>query len=239
MVTGNGMTRATDAYWLEQTEHDVPASDRWLSTAERRHLAALRFDKRRRDWRLGRWTAKRAMASCLNLSIDVESLQDIELRAAPSGAPSVFLFNQPAGVSVSISHRAGKALCVVGLSGASVGCDLEMIEPREQSFVAEFFTANEQQLVGRAPADQQPLLTTLLWSAKESTLKALQIGLRAATTFLDVEPAGANPEGTDDTHRDACVAWSPLLVRCKGGRILYGWWRYADNMTRTVIFNPS
>jgi len=225
-----------DAYWLEQTETDVPAESRWLSAEEMSRLAGLRFGKRRADWRLGRWTAKRAVASCLNLSVNVHSLQDIEIRAAPSGAPEVFLFNQRAAVRLSLSHCAGKALCVVALSGASLGCDLELVESRDDSFVTDFFTANEQKLLDRASADERPMLATLLWSAKESALKALHVGLRLSTTCLEVSPTDASLRVAKRPSQENWTGWSPLSLRGVGGRILHGWWRCANNMVRTVVF---
>jgi 4'-phosphopantetheinyl transferase len=232
------MTDVMHAYRLEQTEADVPAENQWLSTGEMSCLAGLRFAKRRADWRLGRWTAKQAVASCLNLPLDLHSLQDVEIRAASSGAPEVFLFNQGSTVSLAISHRAGQAFCVVGLSGTSLGCDLELIEPRDHSFAADFFTANEQKLVERASEDERQLLVTLLWSAKESGLKALHVGLRVDTTLLDVSPAHADLERFDNSHQDDWLGWSPLVLRRIGGKILSGWWRCAGNMVRTVVFNP-
>jgi len=227
-----------DAYWLEQTKTDVPAGDHWLSGEELSRLADLRFEKRRADWRLGRWIAKRAVASCLKFPADVDALVDIEIRAAPSGAPRVFLFNLPADVSLSLSHRTCSALCVVALSGPSLGCDLELVESRDPSFVTDFFTENEQRLVDRTPLDDKPMLTTLLWSAKESALKALHVGLRQDTTSVEVSLADEGLHLADDWHQHSCSSWSRLSVRCTGDRILRGWWRCASNMVRTVVFNP-
>ena len=231
------MTGTTNVYWLEQTKDDVPVGNQWLSTAEKLRLTSLRFEKRRTDWSLGRWTAKCALASYLNVPIDFQSLRDIELRASPSGAPEVFLFNQRATVSVSISHRAGKALCVVGLSGTSLGCDLELVESRDRSFLNDFFSANEKQLVERSPAHERPLLTTLLWSAKESALKALRVGLRFSTTCFEVDPADVAASLPKRWQSANCTDWSPLLVRRIGGGILRGCWRCTNNMVRTVVFN--
>jgi len=230
------MTDVMHAYWLEQTEANVPGENFWLNAGEMSRLAGLRFAKRRADWRLGRWTAKLSLASCLNLPVDVHSLQDIEIRAAASGAPEVFLFDQRAPVSLSISHRAGKALCVVGLSRASVGCDLELVESRDPSFVTEFFTKNEQKLVERAPADERPVLETLLWSAKESALKSLRMGLRFDTAFLDGSPADSATRRPNGTNQEA--GWSPLFLRRTDGQVFHGWWRCANSMVRTVVFNP-
>src|SRR5664280_1379890 len=96
-----------DVYWLEQTEADLPAENDWLSTSEVTRLNGMRFAKRHADWRLGRWTAKRALALYLNLSSHPQALTDIEVRPAPSGAPEVFIANPPAGIAISLSHRAG------------------------------------------------------------------------------------------------------------------------------------
>ena len=100
-------------YWLEQTEADVPAENDWLSARESVRLSGLRFAKRRADWRLGRWTAKCAVASFLNLSTDAQGLAQIEIRPASSGAPEVFVANEPAAVAISISHSSGAAACAV------------------------------------------------------------------------------------------------------------------------------
>ena len=208
-----------------------------MSAEEMSRFASLRFEKRRRDWRLGRWTAKRALATCLKLPIGVHSLQDVEIRSAPSGAPEVFLFNQRAAVSLSLSHRAGRALCVVGSSGLSLGCDLELVESRDHSFVTDFFTVNEQKLVGSAPDDILPILVTLLWSAKESALKALNVGLRLDTTSIDISPTDAVRK-LAELRQDDCSDWFPMSLRYAGDQILRGFWRRADNMVRTVVFSP-
>jgi len=232
------MAEAIDACWLEQIEADVPTVNQWLSAREESRLATMRFNKRRTEWRLGRWTAKCAVASYLNLPLDISSLRDIEIQAAPSGAPEVCLFNQDTAVSLSISHRAGKALCVVGLSRATLGCDLELVESRDQSFVADFFTTNEQKLINRSATDERPMLATLLWSAKESALKALQVGLRLDTTSIEVRPADVPWKAAEYSREDVCTDWSPLSLRVAGEHILRGCWRCADNMVRTVVLGP-
>lgn len=232
------MTGNIEAYWLEQTHADVPAGSEWMSAAEMSYLAGLRFPQRRADWRLGRWTAKRGVAACLNFPFDFHSLRDIEIRAAPSGAPEVFLFHQRAAVGLSLSHRAGTALCVVGSPGASLGCDLELVELREDSFLNDFFTVEEQKLVDRAPAYGRPLLVTLLWSAKESALKALKVGLRVHTTSVEVSFTDCNPRLSECSSADHCAAWSPISVCCRGSLILRGWWRYANDVVRTIVSNP-
>jgi len=217
-----------EVYWLEQTEADLPAENAWLSANEIARLNGMRFAKRRDSWRLGRWTAKRALASYLNLPAHPLVLRRIEIRSAPSGAPEGFLADKPAVVTISLSHRAGRAVCAVAPSGVELGCDLEAIEPHGDAFLSDYFTAEEQALVAQAPAADRARLLTLLWSGKESALKALHTGLRLDTRSVIVSP--------DDESFDL-NGWSRLQVRYTGGRIFYGWWQHIDNTLRTVVAN--
>jgi 4'-phosphopantetheinyl transferase len=239
-----------NVYWLEQTEADVPAENDWLNASEAVRLNGMRFAKRRADWRLGRWTAKRALAVCLNLPLDRQALAGIEIRPAPDGAPEVFLANSPAGATISLSHRAGRAVCAVALNGAALGCDLEMIEQHSDAFMADYFTPEEQNLVARASATDQLRLVTLLWSAKESVLKALRTGLRLDTRCVIVSPVEALPDRAEDTEErvvdpapifrlpQALNTWCPLQVNNTNGQIFHGWWRHTGNLLRTVVAAP-
>ncbi len=233
-----------DLYWLEQTEVDVPTEDQWLSAREMIPLRSMGFPKRRADWRLGRWTAKRALAACLDLPADLPELAHSEILAAPSGAPHVFLFGQLSSASISISHRAGTALCAVALAQDSIGCDLEMIEPRDDAFISDYFTPNERALVERTRPEDRPLRVTLLWSAKESALKALHVGLRFDTNCIDVSFADALPAHTDQCRQEPHplpllaadpYKWHSVHVRYSGAEVFRGWWRHADNMVRTIV----
>ena len=238
-----------NAYWLEQTEADVPAENDWLSANEAVCLNGMRFPKRRADWRLGRWTAKRALSVTLDLPAHPQVFEKMEIRAAPSGAPEVFVDNQPAAVTISLSHRAGIAACAIVMSGVKMGCDLEMVEPRSDAFVADYFTLEEQALIAHASAADRPRLLALLWSGKESALKALHEGLRLDTRSVIVIPC---------TTSFDLSGWSQLRVRFTGGRstgelypgdrypgdrylrdqVFHGWWQHADNIVRTVVAAP-
>ena len=51
--------------WLTSSLAEVPGADDWLGPREQRALAALSVEKRRADWRLGRWAAKAAVGAWL------------------------------------------------------------------------------------------------------------------------------------------------------------------------------
>ena len=217
-----------DVFWLEQSAGEVPAVDDWLSANEALLLKGMRFAKRRADWRLGRWTAKRAVALYLNASDDRRALTAIEITPAPSGAPRVVFENQPAAVTISLSHRSGQAICAIAQPGAMLGCDLEMIEPRSDAFAADYFTAEEQALVARASEGDRYRLLALLWSGKESALKALGVGLRLDTRCVVVSPAEPG---------EAVDSWHPLEARYED-QAFRGWWQSHGNLLRTVVGSP-
>jgi 4'-phosphopantetheinyl transferase len=219
-----------NVYWLEQTKEDLPKNNDWLSASELAVLQGLNVPKRRADWRLGRWTAKNALAVYLNLPHSPATLQRIEIRPAPSGAPEAFCEDDPAPVTISLSHSNDNAMCAVAPGKVKLGCDLELAEPRSDAFIADYFTREEQALNASQPSAKQPELLALLWSAKESALKALSAGLRLDTRSVEVARL--------DLSR--CVdTWSPLQVHYGEEQIFHGWWRLANGMARTLIAVPE
>ena len=228
-------------HWLEQTDSDLPLSNQWLSPEERTRLDRMIFLKRRSDWRLGRWTAKKAVATFLELPADEGALAEIEIRAAPSGAPDVYLAKQPAPISISLSHRDGVALCAVAPQPA-FGCDLELVETRGPEFVGDYFTAEERSAIESASFDERAELATLLWSAKESTLKALRVGLREDTREVCVQLQDRN-ETSHGSMQPVCLVrrdingsrWRPLSASHARTQAFHGWWRLENDLMRTIV----
>ncbi|MCG8350348.1 MAG: 4'-phosphopantetheinyl transferase superfamily protein, partial [Chloroflexales bacterium] len=164
-------------------------------------------------------------------------------------------------LSISVSHSQDLAFCALyaaynelGVAdcynpSVQIGADIEHVEPRAESFVEDYFTAEEIQQVRRAPAGIRDLLVTLIWSAKEAVLKALRVGL------------------TVDTRRVSCLigatermnsTWNSFVISCDTqllaerigqpvGRAMYGgssylaqtatftgWWRTKDDYVLTI-----
>jgi 4'-phosphopantetheinyl transferase len=236
--------------WLEQSLADVTSDDTWLSAAEKLRFETFRVPKRRADWRLGRWTAKRAVAAYLRMSGDSATLARIEIRAAMSGAPEVFIANELPGLSISITHSAGVSACAVAPADMTVGCDLEIVEPRSDAFLADYFTLTEQATVKREAPTRRAFFSTLLWSAKESALKVLKLGLRLDIRSVEVT-LGTNIYGLQDcpptrsvdaSASDASLAagdWQQLTVTQPTGQCLRGWWLCTDGLVRTIVTDPS
>lgn len=242
---------AMEICWLQQTSAEVPAHDDWLCANELLRLRDMRFTKRRADWRLGRWTAKCAVALYLGRSIATGFLSGIEIRQSLSGAPQVVLRNNPTVPSISLSHRAGTAMCAVGAPGIALGCDLETIELRGDVFLEDYFTLEEQRFVSRAPAADRAALVALFWSAKESALKALLQGLRLDTRSLNVNIVNGERSSKDNLPSSPGMiphdsqtsvrayrqeVWCGLRVHyANGDGKLYGWWKRTENLVWTLV----
>jgi 4'-phosphopantetheinyl transferase len=213
-------------WWLARGEEQLPAMGEWLTPAERGRAEALRYTKRRTDFLLGRWTLKLAVVRVLGWPDDAATLVRIEGRTAPGGAPLLYIDGQPARYGVSLTDRAGGAVCLVAAPAAAVGCDLEIVEPRSGAFVRDYLTEAEQRLVAAAgPARDKA--ANLVWSAKESALKVLRTGLRRDTRSVEVTVADLSPP----EH-----TWSPLQVRTGEGTVFPGWWRQSGPFLVTVCW---
>ncbi len=221
--------------WLALGEDALPADEHWLAPGEAATLARLRFTKRRTEYLLRRLVAKHAVAAVMGRSTDPTALASIEIRNAPSGAPYVCTEGTPLGVEVSITDRAGWAVCVTWPStgkgsgaepGSSrpVGCDLELVEPRTPGFVLDFLTTAEQRFVASRPAgEERDLAANLIWSAKESALKVLRTGLRRDTRSVEVTLTAPRGDG-----------WGELRVGASEGTVFRGWWRREGRFLLTV-----
>ncbi len=207
-------------WWMAQGADALPADPSWLAPTEAQRVANLRYAKRRTEYLLRRLVAKHAVAATMGMPTDPDALARIAVENAPSGAPYVLVDGTPSGLEISLSDRAGWAVCVVGAS--PVGCDLELVEPRSPGFVRDFFTTAEVAYV-TAAADRD-FAANLVWSAKESALKLAGSGLGRDTRDVTVT-----------VHKRELRSWSPLSVRVTGGLDQHGWWLRAGLFVLTVV----
>jgi 4'-phosphopantetheinyl transferase len=212
-------------WWVARGEDRLPRDLHWLTRAEATYVEGLRYTKRRTEFLLRRLTAKHAVAAVLGLAADPASLTRVEVRNHPTGAPFVLLDGRLCGLTVSISDRAGWAICLVTHDPIAIGCDLEIVEPRSPGFVDDFLTPVEQSYVAAQPAaEARAAAANLVWSAKESALKVLQTGLRRDTRTVEVT-----------VHVGQTHGWTPMTVRTTEGAALPGWWRRAGSFLCTIV----
>jgi len=251
----------TAVYWVLQHGSDVPASDQWLSASEREALARLWVPKRIRDWRLGRWTAKCALVRAGGTgpvgglgqvgepgrvglsSADAAAWTCISIRSRETGLPYAVMGESEMEWVISLSHSGNCGLCAVVRRPALVGCDIETVGRRGEEFVVDWFTAAERALVESTDAaEDRSRLVTLVWSAKESALKALGVGLRLDTREVEVELTADDlphrEPGARSPTPDPVEAWSPLVVHAPDGP-LHGWWRAHGDLVMSIVATPA
>src|SRR5581483_1022133 len=94
----------------------------------------------------------------------------------------------------------------------TVGCDLEVVEPRSAGFVHDFLTRGERDWVARHT--DPDAAANLVWSAKESALKVLRTGLRRDTRSVEIAYGARQIAG-----------WQELAITVDGQQIFPGWWQ--------------
>jgi len=184
--------------WLVTSERELDQAGicedpgRILSRNELEVYAGYTVQKRRRDWLLGRWAAKRVLHHVVRarLGIDVP-MSEVSIQRADTGVPQPDLHPEHAigPMSLSISHSGGLAAAALATGpGAIVGIDLEPVLPRHPRLPEDYFTDAEQRFVRKARGPLHDRAVTSVWCAKEAVLKVLGVGLSVTTRSLECLP---------------------------------------------------
>src|SRR5512140_3043067 len=210
-------------YWmLVEPDQTAPEAGGLLSASELGKYSAFRFPKRRDEWLLGRWTAKSLVHSLP--AYQQYSLEQIEILNTPEGAPYIqFADGTIPGGCLTISHSGHLAVCALTtVEGLRVGADLEKIEARSETFILDYFTPAECRLVESTSAETRAEVVTLIWSAKESMLKALGVGLRWDTRSVEVQNVQGIPYLVDSDFE-----WNKIQVgeQKSSGQAWACWWQ--------------
>lgn len=198
---------------------------------------ALKTDKRRHDWQLGRRAAKQLIANFAGENSGRPlSLDQITILPHADGWPIVTLppeTNVPA-ITLSISHSQDAAFCaVVESAECPLGADIEVNEARSAGFAEEYFTQMETRFLAAAPPEQRGTLTNAIWSGKEAALKAIRRGLAEDTRIVSCLPHPAMTGAPE---------WLPMRIVWNDERVerpmplLSGRWRFMDQFVMTLVY---
>jgi phosphopantetheine--protein transferase-like protein len=218
-----------------------------LSPREEAILAELTLLPRRRKWLLGRWAAKRLLGELAAEDNGLvsgflgkpDSKQDWRCQFSilndEAGAPYVERRAGRLPLSLSISHRGDWGLAAIALSsGASIGADLETVEPRDPALVRQFFSEGEADRVAKTNGRDAERTVARIWSAKEAVLKAMGIGLRHDTRDIVVGDEGNAPAGAPEAWGALEIRLAPVLAARVSPRSLTLLWRDLDAQVVTV-----
>ncbi len=145
-----------------------------LSDEERARLDGFGSEKRRREFALGRDTARRLVAGHTG-----EVPEGVSLRVAEDGAPEVDT------LCLSIAHASTDTFTLAGAvaSPLPVGIDLEVVRPRRPDLYRYILHPDEYGLMQTLPHDHDTT-QVLLWTLKEAALKAMRTGFRVSPKAL-------------------------------------------------------
>jgi 4'-phosphopantetheinyl transferase len=223
---------ADTVYWTLVDSQQVPLeASGVLTPAEFQKFSAFRFPKRRNEWFLGRYTGK-ALVHRIP-AYHQFSLNQIEIDNTPEGMPYLQLPGRASPEEcLTISHSDHFSLCALSPgSKFRVGADLEKIEARTETFILDYFTTAERELVDTYPAETRAVAVTLIWSAKESMLKALGVGLRWDTRLVEVHSLRGLLPGSMLQGK-----WQKIRIgeRQASQRAWVAWWQQKDQFILTL-----
>lgn len=227
-------------YWTVSRDNQTPCVDfsvpfeNYLTPYELERLGHLRFPKRRAEWLHGRWTVKYLLRhsdqAFANLTPTI-----VQVKNEPEGLPFLERFSNTERIpaNISLSHRDHRAFCALTSTlDLKIGVDMELVEARPPSFLEDFFTPREFQQGNGYGDELRDLWFTLIWSLKESMLKALGTGLRLDTRCVEILCVEGLPLRKAATE----LEWHGARVRFES----YGhthwrvWWRVQDHTVYTI-----
>ena len=168
-----------------------------LSEEERARLATFTSESRRLEFVLGRTAARTLIAEAQN-----SDPRDAGLAVNADGAPVVLA----SPLYLSIAHTGGREVWGgAAIARQPVGLDLERIRPRQPALWRRILSEDEHPMLDAlgGPTDEAQ---TLLWSLKESVLKARRTGLRAGMRSVTLTHVDADHLSGEATASDG-GAW--------------------------------
>lgn len=167
----------------------------WLTDGERETLAGLQAQRRREEWLLGRWLAKKLILDQARVTpitpaplgecdVEIFSLDGLGRRTRPR----IMIGGLAQSWSLSIAHS--EDLVLVALSThprVSVGVDVVAVQSWTNSSLEMWFTTAERRWIETGAA--RP---STLWAIKEASYKAVNQGEPFVPRKIEVRP---EPDG--------------------------------------------
>ncbi|WP_347489145.1 4'-phosphopantetheinyl transferase superfamily protein [Desulfoscipio sp. XC116] len=147
----------------------------YLHPQELRYFETLTFEKRKRSYLLGRYSAKHA----LSILTGETNLWDVHIKQGIFNHPIV-INKKNQNIQVSISHCDNIGAAVAFPESLPMGIDIEQIDFNKNNLLELPITEKEKELIKTLPFSNSIMLI-VLWTAKEALSKILKTGM--ATPF--------------------------------------------------------
>ena len=167
---------------LDLGEPNVSSLALMLAPGERQRASRFHFDRDRRHFIAARGVLRQLLARYSG-----HAPEDIEFCYGPQGKPELA---DGKDLQFNIAHSRSVGLFAFTL-GASIGVDVEAIQPIEHDkLAARFFSAAEYAAFARVPAERRQEAFYTYWTRKEAYIKALGGGLSVPLDRFDVAAPG-------------------------------------------------
>jgi phosphopantetheine--protein transferase-like protein len=201
--------------------------DKYFSLDEQAEYSRFRVIKRQSEWISSRIISKNMVKQILKR--EEINFHDIRIQKEETGQPYIYITGQGRlEGKFSLSHSNGYVFC--GYSPAEefkFGMDLEKIEARSLEFVQDYFTSQEIELYQVLEGKDKDEFTTMMWSAKESVLKTLGLGLSIDTRKVEIISSEVSSKLT---------GWNSCSVKLENMKNLnlIFYWQKIDGFIRTI-----
>ena len=149
-----------------------------LNEKEKSHYDTLKYEKRKSDYLIGRYTAKIAVNELLR--IDLKSIQiDNGIFNFP-----IVRGKQIRNVQVTLTHCEDISIAIAFPEDHPIGVDLEKIDRNKMKLVKEI--VNEKELALQEELNEFEMFTSL-WTVKEALSKILKTGFTCNLQVFEVE----------------------------------------------------
>jgi 4'-phosphopantetheinyl transferase len=152
----------------------------FLAPSEAKYFASLKFLRRQQSYLTGRYAAKLA----LQVLLQEQDLRKIEIYPGIFGQPLVsYLTKESPGIT--ISHGDTLAVALAYPAGHPMGIDVEQVELERLEVIQTQMSPRELQWA-RSVAAEELMVSTLIWTAKESLSKAVTCGLTSPMEIFNL-----------------------------------------------------
>ncbi len=152
----------------------------FFHSQEKRYYDGLKFEKRRKDYSLGRYVAKRSVG----LFSGEKDLSRIEIKNGVFNQPIVKYGNEQ-NLQVSISHCEHMGAAVAFQEDHPMGIDIERISSKTAKIIESQIDEDEKELI-RNRERTPDFMLILLWTSKESLSKVLKTGLTVPLNLFKI-----------------------------------------------------
>lgn len=153
-----------------------------LATKEWQYYVALDFEKRRKSYVLGRYTAKKALSALSRLP-----LEEIPIEQGVFNHPLVDCRGAEGRLETSISHTDTFGAALAFPAAHPMGIDIEVIDRKKSAIMEGELTEEELALLKRSAAPAEyGWIPSVAWTVKEALSKVLKTGLTAPLSVYEI-----------------------------------------------------